>query len=148
MNIVLWDHQRMTVWFFVEELEDFGNRRMTWLHWSRKDAQRFIQSIFLINKGLVFSKIVLVFSLSLKPFLDHIFVLGITFLAWIPGNMRIGHLRMFQLAGSVETSDGFFWSGPAGAEIMLQVLVVEQFRIWEMEFCEHGNNDEKSINKI
>lgn len=62
--------------------------------------------------------------------------------------MRKGHLRIFQLAGSVETSDEFFWSCPVGAEIMLQVLVSEQFRIWEIEFCEHGNNDEKPINKI
>ena len=69
-------------------------------------------------------------------------------LARPPGNMREGHLRMFPLAGSVETSDGLFWLGPVGAEIMLQVLVLEHFRIWEIEFCEHGNNDEKSINKI
>lgn len=55
---------------------------------------------------------------------------------------------MFQLAGSMETSEGFFWSGPLGAEIMLQVLILERFRIWEIEFSEHGNNDEKSINKI
>lgn len=76
------------------------------------------------------------------------FVLRITFLAHIPGNMRKGHLRMFQLAGRVETSEGFFWSGPEGTEIILQVLVLEHFRIWEIEFSEHGNNDEKSINKI
>lgn len=62
--------------------------------------------------------------------------------------MRKEHLRMFQLAGSMETSEGFFWSGPLGAEIMLQVLILERFRIWEIEFSEHGNNDEKSINKI
>lgn len=55
---------------------------------------------------------------------------------------------MFQLAESVETSEGFFWSGPEGTEIILQVLVLEHFRIWEIEFSEHGNNDEKSINKI
>lgn len=55
---------------------------------------------------------------------------------------------MFQLAGSVETAEGFFWSGPVEAEIMLQVLVLEHFRIWEIELTEHGNNDEKSINKF
>lgn len=76
------------------------------------------------------------------------FVLRITFLARIPGNMRKGHLRMFQLAGNVETSEGFFWSGPVGTEVILQVLVLEYFRIWEIELSEHGNNDEKSINKI
>lgn len=60
-----------------------------------------------------------------------------------------GHLRMFQLAGSVEIAEGFFfWSGPVEAEIMLQVLVLEHFRIWEIELSEHGNNDEKTINKI
>lgn len=55
---------------------------------------------------------------------------------------------MFQLAGSVETSERVFWSNAVGAEIVLQVLVLEHFRIWEMEFSEHGNNDEKSINKF
>lgn len=72
----------------------------------------------------------------------------ITFLACIPGNMKKGHLRMFQLAGIVETSEGFFWRGPVGTEIMPQVLVLVHFRIWEIEFSERGNNDEKSINKF
>lgn len=76
------------------------------------------------------------------------FVLKNTFLAQIPGNMKKGPHRMFQLAGSMETSEGFFWSGPEGTEIIVQVLDLEHFRIWEIEFSEHGNNDEKSINKI
>lgn len=72
----------------------------------------------------------------------------ISFLAWVPGYMRKGHLRMFPLAGSVEISEGFFWLGPVRAEVMLQFLVLECFRIQEVEFNELGNNDEKSRNKI
>lgn len=76
------------------------------------------------------------------------FVLRITFLARIPGNMRKWHLRMFQLAVNVGTSEGFFWSGPVGTEVIMQVRVLEHFRIWVIEFSEHGNDDEKSINKV
>lgn len=63
----------------------------------------------------------------------------ISFLARVLGYMRKGYLRMFHLAGSVETSEGFFWSGPIRVEIMLRFLVLEYFRIKDVEFSEHGN---------
>lgn len=60
-------------------------------------------------------------------------------LAWVLGYMRRGYQdaphdwkcgNIFQI----------FWSGPIREEIMIQFLVLEYFRIKEVEFTAHGLN--------